>query len=64
MGETRALATVSAEVGEPPVDRAHEGQLTVFVDGSACDADLNPPEKFARRGMAPVRRTARHGVGT
>ena len=45
LGQTRACATMSATIGEPPVDRAHEGQFTVFVDASTCDLDVVSSEK-------------------
>ncbi|QDZ25057.1 exosome complex exoribonuclease [Chloropicon primus] len=37
VGRTRVSSTVSAAVDEPPIDRAHEGTLTIFVD---CERDL------------------------
>lgn len=37
VGKTRATATVSARIEETPIDRAHEGSFSLFVD---CDREL------------------------
>ena len=51
LGRTRCSATVSAKIDEPPLDRAHEGTFSVFVD---CERDV--VEMASAQGTSEIAR--------